>query len=291
MKRFTCLVLISSLLITLTACQSKSPAESTSGDEGAKAEAPQENAAVEKPAAAAPPEAPVKAEPVKEQEPPTEDESAEADPEAAAAEGDSPLFESERLNEERFDAAHVQVPLRGELKWGISVQQGTDHHWFLATTKVTPGKKVGGEPTKTGLIVVEHWTLSGAGHNTEWEREGEYKELVSDCEHELVLDTRRGPWSVTDMDGNGEGEVTFAWSAGCRAVADTPITHKVLMIAVPNVTGHNLSRKYVLRGTTREWPSRTDSVGGEFKADPEFKKAPASFLKHAEMVWQKTHEL
>ena len=259
------------LITAVIACDSKPAADSPAQEaEKPAAEAPitpKEDAPAVKedptPQAAAPPV--VKEEPK---------EEPKAEPVVQA--GDAKLFEQAPVYEKPFDVKDFPGKIKGELQWGIRFDDFVRDNFVVAMIQESPGKKKNGEPTKTGVIVVEHWVFDG-DFADKWVMKEDFKELVSDCEFDITQSVTRGDWSLSNHNGDGRAEVTFAWSSGCRSDV-SPVTHKVLMIED--------GQKYVLRGTTR-----TLDVGGEFKADPAFKKAPAAFLKHAELVWQKTHEL
>lgn len=84
--------------------------------------------------------------------------------------------------------------------------------------------------------------------------------------------------TVTDLDGDGIAEVTFAYQLACRSDV-SPATYKLLVIE--NGT------KLILRGQTTVDPG--DGVlGGAFKADPAEAKWPAAFLAHAKKTWTAT---
>jgi len=127
-------------------------------------------------------------------------------------------------------------------------------------------------PNETSqLMTIRHALQEGDGS---WTDVRAFKELVSDCEFDITLRPELGDWSVTDLDGDGLGEVTFAYSAGCRSDV-SPVAHKVLMTED--------GEKYALRGQTK-----IEDMGGEFKAGPEFAQAPEGFEAHAKSAWAKT---
>ncbi len=112
-----------------------------------------------------------------------------------------------------------------------------------------------------------------------WTTERQFKERIADCAFDVTLKPFTGSWSITDLDKNGIAEVTFAYHTGCRSDV-SPITHKVLMTTSDKA---GATVKYALRGYTRVL-----GEGGNFKADPAFKQAPAAFLDHAAKVWAAT---
>jgi hypothetical protein len=94
-----------------------------------------------------------------------------------------------------------------------------------------------------------------------------------DCDLDQTLEFREGALSVTDLDNDGIGEVTFAYVVSCKSDV-SPDTLKLLMIENGD--------KYILRGS-----SRVDGVGGEYKIDPSFNAGPPAFLEHAKKQWKK----
>lgn len=102
------------------------------------------------------------------------------------------------------------------------------------------------------------------------------KDFVNDCEFDLELAVLDGSIAVTDLDEDGEAEVSFLYKLGCRSDV-SPLTVKLLM--------YEGATKYALRGESREQVAEKEWVGGEFKADPAFGAAPA-FLDHAKARWK-----
>ncbi|MBL8622305.1 MAG: hypothetical protein JNK64_13410 [Myxococcales bacterium] len=128
------------------------------------------------------------------------------------------------------------------------------------------------EQGRGALLTATHARREGDGS---WTTVRAFKEAVDACEFDLSLYAQIGDWSVTDLDGDGLGEATFAWSAGCRSDV-SPLTHKVLVVED--------GEKYVLRGQTID----ASGAGGTFEADAGFAKAPAPFRAHAEQAWKAT---
>ena len=125
------------------------------------------------------------------------------------------------------------------------------------------------------LLVVKHATQEGDGS---WSETRTFKELVKNCEWDTTLASQVGEWSVTDLDKNGLGEATFAYSAGCRSDV-SPVSHKVIITENGN--------KFVLRGSTKVDPGG-GTMGGEFAVDEAFASAPKGFEAHVKKVWRAT---
>jgi len=182
--------------------------------------------------------------------PELDNDTAEKDPSA------TDKVEPTTLESDAFDEAGLPGQLRAIVGWRD--RNGTN---ALVLTRESP-KGRGAE------LLATHFNREG---DASWTKIRDFRELVSDCnDWRLTLEGRTGTWSVTDLDNDGIGEATFAWSAGCRTEW-SPVSHKVLLVESGD--------KYVLRGNTGAMT---------FDADPAFEKAPAAFRAHAEKVWAAT---
>ena len=103
---------------------------------------------------------------------------------------------------------------------------------------------------------------------------------VDKCELDLILTVIDASVGLTDLDGDGIGELTFGYKLAC--VSDvSPIDMKLLMLENGD--------KYILRGTDRvpkmgSYPA----TGGSYKVDASFQGGPPAFLAHAKAVWERT---
>lgn len=104
------------------------------------------------------------------------------------------------------------------------------------------------------------------------------KDFVQQCEFDLTLELVEGSIEVTDVDGNGQGEISFLYRLGCRSDV-SPDGMKLLM--------YEGATKYALRGESKAQVSDTEFIGGEFQADPAFDKAPAVFSDFAQAKWKR----
>ncbi|MDF2695695.1 MAG: hypothetical protein K0S65_4078 [Labilithrix sp.] len=105
------------------------------------------------------------------------------------------------------------------------------------------------------------------------------KDKVENCDADLSVAFRDAALEVTDLDSDGLGEITFAYSLNC-ATDMSPADLKLLTL--------ENGEKYILRGKTRVAAMGTDpATGGEFTIDPSFKSGPPAFLEHAKASWLK----
>lgn len=132
-------------------------------------------------------------------------------------------------------------------------------------------------PTRSAYLKVEHATVSGG--------ERKVLRIVNDssenCDVHLRASFRDAALSLTDLDADGIGEITFAYSLSCASDV-SPSILKLLMLENGD--------KYILRGTTRVQDSPTHRTGGEYREDASFKNAPKSFLDHAKSQWLKVRD-
>lgn len=127
-----------------------------------------------------------------------------------------------------------------------------------------------------GLILVKHATLEGDGS---WSEMRGMKELLETCDFDLIQNVHMDKaWSLTDLDKDGIGEASFAWTSDCTSDV-SPNKHKAFIIEG--------GEKFALRGVTKVYAGK-QFTGGTFKQDATFAKAPPTFLAHAKKVWNAT---
>ena len=102
------------------------------------------------------------------------------------------------------------------------------------------------------------------------------KDFVEKCEFDLTLDVVEGSIKVTDLDDDGEAEISFLYRLSCRSDV-SPHTAKLLL--------YEGATKYALRGQSKERVGEKEFVGGDFTADPAFEQAPKPFLEFAKAQW------
>lgn len=103
------------------------------------------------------------------------------------------------------------------------------------------------------------------------------KDFVEKCEFDLTLDVVDGSIRLTDLDADGEPEVSFLYRLSCRSDV-SPHTAKLLM--------YEGAIKFALRGETKERVGENEFAGGDFTVDPSFTQAPKPFLDFAKAQWK-----
>jgi hypothetical protein len=103
------------------------------------------------------------------------------------------------------------------------------------------------------------------------------KDTVEKCEFDNVAKFLDNSFEVTDLDSDGLGEISFAYTLDC--VSDvSPVALKVLLLENKN--------KYIARGTT-EVNYGDGVVGGTKTPDAALKKAPKAFQEQVDALWNK----
>jgi hypothetical protein len=103
------------------------------------------------------------------------------------------------------------------------------------------------------------------------------REVVNPCNLDLEARFLDGSATLTNLDGDDEGELTFGYQVRCAGDV-SPSTKKVLMLEG--------KKRYALRGNSVVDLGDGMLEGGDFK--PDFRGAPAAFQKHAEQIWHRT---
>jgi hypothetical protein len=102
------------------------------------------------------------------------------------------------------------------------------------------------------------------------------RDQEKNCPWDLAVDFVEPALGLSDLDGDGAGELTFAYQLDCASDV-SPATLKLLVLEGPD--------KYILRGRTRVDVGGGETVGGDAEPDEAMRKSP--FRAHAEKVWAK----
>jgi hypothetical protein len=207
----------------------------------------------------------------------TDEAAASAKP---TAEEPAPVDQVVEVRAVEFDKAAFPAPLpKGEVLGGIAFTDAAGEN-FLAFSQeiiaVKPQKQDGDllEPAVTTTVLhIKHV----AKKDDAVKEVRSYVERIEECEYDTILEPKFGEWSVTDLDADGVGEASFAYTAGCTSDI-SPLPHKAFVTEG--------GEKHVLRGHTAVKPGGLDDeiIGGEYKAD----KMDEAFMKKATAVWERT---
>lgn len=102
------------------------------------------------------------------------------------------------------------------------------------------------------------------------------REIVPPCELDMSARFIDGSVEVTNVDGDADGELVFAYVTRCAGDV-SPMSMKLLMLEGKS--------KYILRGETEVDVGNGVVAGGGYK--PDFGKAPAALLDYAKQLWER----
>jgi hypothetical protein len=161
--------------------------------------------------------------------------------------------------------------------WSFTDKSGIDY--VLFSSKHESGDPARArDPEQSAYLFVDVWVLA-PGAKAKLVRT--VRDKVEGCDHEPEALFHDAAFGVTDLDGDGVDEVTFAYETGCRSDV-SPNTYKLLLLRGAD--------KYILRGTTftRAADGGSGVDGGQYTPDPDAKRWPKGLLDHAKDVWKRT---
>jgi hypothetical protein len=100
---------------------------------------------------------------------------------------------------------------------------------------------------------------------------------ISDCELDIFCSFYDDHLTITDLDSNGLAEITMLYALSCKGDV-SPNEKKLIM--------YEGTQKYAIRGEELMLLQK-DTIGGRWKADTAFSKAPKAFLSYAVERWEK----
>ncbi len=126
-------------------------------------------------------------------------------------------------------------------------------------------------------LFVYHYIVNGNNRQLQQDARGS----VTDCmDADLFLNFVDEAITITDLDQDNIGEISFAYRSAC----------------VTDVSPHSLilhlfedGNDYSLRGNTQVAISADETIGGDI-SETRFEYAPASFLTHAQGIWENIKE-
>lgn len=151
------------------------------------------------------------------------------------------------------------VPQDGVVWSGLRWRDRDGDNWAVLNHQV----EAGGEGLESRRLLVHHWVESG-GKGRMVREVRDQNEL---CAHDNVTGYVDGSLAVTDLDGDGHGEITFAYVVDCVSDASA---RRLKLLVLEN------GDKYILRGKT----------GGPFTPEPAKSSWPPRFYEHATRSWR-----
>ena len=103
-------------------------------------------------------------------------------------------------------------------------------------------------------------------------------DLVKQCELDITANFINSAFFLTDLDKDHIAEVWVVSQTSCRGDV-SPNTMKIIM--------YEGIQKYTVKGLRKIQLSRTETLGGTYTFDANFKKGNAVFRDYAKMLWKK----
>lgn len=181
------------------------------------------------------------------------------------------VFDTETLNEREKGIAEVEI--KGNIidgkRWIDA--NGENIVFFSEQTILNNSKE--GLGTSTRELHAYHYKQN----ESDYELIREVQDFTKNCGFENRARFMEESISVTDLDMNGVGEISFAYRLGCSSEL-SPDGLKLIML--------ENGKKYAIRGNTLAQFGPDEIYGGEMNIDPSFEIAHESFLKHATEVFK-----
>lgn len=160
--------------------------------------------------------------------------------------------------------------IKGNIVEGLAWRDAVSEHRVLFTSIPVKLDKQG---LQSGAIYAYCFVQSGGV----WQKEWEVKDRIDNCEVDATCEFFPGSFTITDVDKNNFGEVTFLYKLSCKGDV-SPDEKKLIM--------YEGSQKYAIRGSTiLQYPESKE--GGEKKIDGSFNKGSKALLDFANSQWDK----
>lgn len=130
-----------------------------------------------------------------------------------------------------------------------------------------------GQSNASAKLSAVLYQKTDSGFVTKWKM----MDHINNCELDIVCSFYDDNLTITDLDSNGLAEITMVYALSCKGDV-SPNEKKLLM--------YEGAQKYAIRGEELMLLQK-DTIGGTWKVDTAFNKAPKAFLSFAIERWQK----
>ncbi|HEY1192624.1 M949_RS01915 family surface polysaccharide biosynthesis protein [Flavobacterium sp.] len=123
-----------------------------------------------------------------------------------------------------------------------------------------------------------HYIISGNEAKQTWR----VYDFIADCPVDIVASFVKNTFQITDLNQNGIAETWLMYKTVCHGDV-SPCNMKIIM--------YEGNQKYAVRGESKVAVGIDDNgkkqfIGGEYKLDANFKKAPKVFQEFAQKLWK-----
>lgn len=203
---------------------------------------------------------------------------------SAATELNKTETEEITLNVEKIDSTQFPGSIKYEgfvknaVRWkdklgdNIVITTETGHY-------VSEKFKHEAEDSSDAELFAYHFIISGNETKQTWK----VYDFISDCPVDLTASFVKNTFNVTDLNNNGIAETWLMYKTVCHGDV-SPSDMKIIM--------YEGDQKYAMRGENKVQIGTYENgkpqfLGGEFKWDENFKKAPKAFKDYATKLWDK----
>lgn len=162
----------------------------------------------------------------------------------------------------------------GRVERVLSWNEGDGPHVAVFASSSKVGQKNDSRYETRGLYVTTFSMRDGKPKKIQ-----HIKEIVAVCDLDITAKFIDASISLTNVDGDDKGELTFAYATRCAGDV-SPLAMKVLVLEGKDK--HALRGESLLKAGGETW-------GGTFKAD--FKKGAEAIFEHAKRTWYANQEV
>ncbi|MEP6928357.1 MAG: hypothetical protein ABI850_00030 [Flavobacterium sp.] len=183
----------------------------------------------------------------------------------------------------KIDTTNLPAALKyeGNIKNAVRWQDNAGDNIVITTETghyINPKFKHENEDSSDAELFAYHYIISGDEVKQTWK----VYDYISDCPVEIAAYFVKNTFNVTDLNKNGIAEIWLMYKTTCHGDV-SPLQMKVIM--------YEGKEKYAMRGENKVLLETSEGkekfIGGEFKFDANFEKAPKIFKEFALNLWNK----
>lgn len=176
----------------------------------------------------------------------------------------------------RLTPGELGLPGTPALTFVWEDKNGENYAVLCETSAKVPPRGEGDEERVSKSLYVLHSARKAPGGPFQTLRL--LQDHVKDCIFDVDMRFIPEAVGVTDLDGNGYGEVTVMYKMGCRSDI-SPVELKLAVL--------ENGSKWILRGETEVDTGDGSLIGGKYTPDSDFAKAPKAIQDHCFSLWRK----
>lgn len=186
-------------------------------------------------------------------------------------------FAQLKINQLQKNDVPASATYLGKLKQAIRwTDKNGDNLLVLTETGETESKNAADDSYRDAALYAYHFALVGDSARPNWR----VYDFVRECPVDISLNFVENSLALTDLDNNGKAEIWMMYKIGCQGDV-SPVPMKIIM--------YENNKKYAARGESYLKLPEGEAMGGTYRFDDAFKRAPAVFRQYADQLWQKNN--